>query len=250
MIRAVALVALALMVRVGAGTAVAQERVLRVYGPGGPLGPMQEAGEAFGRTAGVRVQVIAGPEPRWVEQAKLDADLVFGGAEYMLTQFIHAHPGVVDERSRTVLYDRAAAILVRKGNPKRIRSLGDLARPGLRLVDVNGAGQLGLWEDLAGRHGLIPGIQANIARSVRTSAEAIELWKSDPSLDAWISYESWHYRLSDVTDLVRLPASERLYRGTPIAITTRSTERPLAEAFVGFLKSEQGRAIFRKWGWR
>src|ERR1019366_6697459 len=113
---------------------------------------------------------------------------------------------------------RPAGILVRKGNPKKIKSLADLAQPGVRILDVNGAGQVGLWEDLAGRMGLIPAIQKNIAASVRNSVQALDQWRSDLTLDAWITCESWHYRLNEVTDLVRLPEAQRLYRGTPIAI--------------------------------
>lgn len=231
-------------------TSSAPARVLNVYGPGGPLGPMKECAEIFSKSHGVEVKVTAGPEDKWINQAEQDADIVFGGAEYMLTQFVQKHPGLVDEKTRTELYIRAAGILVRKANPKNIRTLADLTRKGVGIVDVNGAGQLGLWEDLAGVRGLIPGIQSNIVISVTSSAEAIEKWKSMPELDAWITYESWHNRLKDTTSLVRLPLRERLYRGTPIAITSITDERELAAEFVKFLKSEQGHAVFRKWGWK
>jgi accessory colonization factor AcfC len=233
-----------------AGIAAAQGKVLHVYGPGGPLGPMEECGRLFTQEKGVEVKVTAGPTPKWIEQAKENADLVFGGAEYMLTDFMLKYPGLVDAKSRTSLYIRAAGILVRKGNPKKIKSLKDLAREGVRLIDVNGAGQLGLWEDLAGDQGLIPGMQRNIALSVATSAEAIDKWKTMPELDAWITYESWHYRLKDLTDLVRLPQAQRLYRGTPIALTTISKQRDLAQQFIDFLKTEQAHKVFQKWGWR
>ena len=157
---------------------------------------------------------------------------------------------MLDDKSRVELYVRPAGILVRKDNPKKIKSLDDLTRYGVRIVDVNGAGQLGLWEDLAGPAGLIPGIQKNIAISLGNSAEAIERWKSDPTLDAWITYESWHYRLKDVTDLVQLPEAQRLYRGTPIAIAQMAPNRVLAEKFVAFLQTPQAHAVFRKWGWQ
>lgn len=225
-------------------------RVLNVYGPGGPLGPMKECAEIFSQAHAVEVKVTAGPEDKWINQAQQDADIIFGGAEYMLTQFVQKHPGLVDEKTRAELYIRAAGILVRKGNPKRIKSLADLTKNGVRIVDVNGAGQLGLWEDMASARGLIPGIQKHIALSVGTSADAIEKWKAMPELDAWISYESWHYRLQDVTDLVRLPEKEKLYRGTPIAITTNSQNKELASEFIKFLQSAQGHTVFRKWGWK
>jgi len=230
--------------------APAQGKTLHVYGPGGPLGPMEECAKLFSQAQGVEVRVVAGPEAKWIDQAKENADLIFGGAEYMLTDLMLKHPDLVDPKTRTCLYDRAAGILVRKGNPKRIRFLKDLTREGVKIIDVNGAGQLGLWEDLVGAQGFIPGIQKNIAFSVKTSAEAIDKWKTMPALDAWITYESWHYRLKEVTDLVRLPAYRRLYRGTPIAITTISKNRELAQQFIDFLKTPEAHAVFRKWGWR
>lgn len=228
---------------------MAQEKVLHVYGPGGPLGPMEECGRMFAEKTGVQVKVTAGPTPKWIEQAKQDADLIFGGAEYMLTDFMLKYPEMVDGKTRVSLYVRPAGILVRKGNPKKIKSLKDLTKDGVRIVDVNGAGQLGLWEDLAGAQGLIPGIQKNIALSVASSAEAIEKWKSLPELDAWITYESWHYRLKENTDLVRLPPARKLYRGTPIAIAAMTKQRDLAQQFIDFLKTPGAHAIFQKWGW-
>ena len=125
-----------------------------------------------------------------------------------------------------------------------------MTRKDIKIIDVNGAGQVGLWEDMAGVKGLIPGIQKNIALSVTTSADAIAKWKSMPELDAWITYESWHYRLKEQTDLVRLSKEEKLYRGTPIAATTISKNKELANQFIDFLKTEQCHQVFRKWGWK
>lgn len=232
------------------GKLMAQGQTLTVYGPGGPLGPMKEAAEIFSKSQGVPVKVTAGPEASWIGQAKQDADLIFGGAEYMLSQTMLANAGLVDEKTRVSLYVRAAGILVRKGNPKQIKALADLTQEGVRIVDVVGAGQLGFWEDLAGVKGLIPGIQKNIALSVPNSAVAIEKWKTVPEIDAWITYESWHYRLKDITDLVQLPEQERLYRGTPIALTSFSKNKALARQFIDFLKTDQVHQVFQKWGWK
>ncbi|WP_394137916.1 extracellular solute-binding protein [Cytobacillus oceanisediminis] len=226
------------------------DHVIRVYGPGGPLGPIKEAAEHFSAETGIKVEVTAGPESNWIGQAKQDADIIFGGSEYMLQDFIFNHPEMIDTKSRTELYPRAAGILVRKGNPKKIESLEDLTKKGVKIIDVNGAGQLGLWEDLAGRKGLIEGISQNINISVKSSAEAIQQWKSKSSLDAWITYESWHYRLQDVTDLVELPEEEKLYRGTPIALTKITDQKKEAQQFIDYLRTEESHQIFQKWGWK
>lgn len=225
-------------------------QTLHVYGPGGPLAPIKECAVLYGQTTGVSVVVQAGPEKQWFSAAQQDADVIFGGADYMLTQFALDHDGFLREGSRVELYDRAAGILVRPGNPKGIRSLRDLAKPGVRILDVNGAGQLGLWEDLVGRLQLISEFQHNIAFSVANSAEAIKAWDTRPELDAWVTYESWAKRLPATTTLVQLPSSGRMYRGTPIAITARSENTEQAAAFIRFLKTPQAHAIFVKWGWR
>ncbi|WGV57242.1 substrate-binding domain-containing protein [Brevibacillus brevis] len=226
------------------------DQVIRVYGPGGPLGPIKEAAEHFSAETGMKVEVTAGPESKWIGQAKQDADIIFGGSEYMLQDFIFNYPEMIDSKSRTELYTRAAGILVRKGNPKKIERLEDLTKKGVKIIDVNGAGQLGLWEDLAGRKGLIGGITQNINVSVKSSAEAIERWKSNSSLDVWITYESWHYRLQDVTDLVELPEEEKLYRGTSIALTKITDQKKEAQQFIDYLKTEKSHQIFQKWGWK
>lgn len=230
-------------------TAFAQTDTLYVYGPGGPLSAMQECAKVFTGTTGIPVKVTGGPESKWIAQAGQNADLIYGGAEYMLTQFIQNHPGMVDATTRVELYKRRAAILVRPGNPKHIATLKDLTKHGVHILDVNGAGQLGLWEDIAGKESLIGDIQKNIAGSFANTALAIDAWKKDSSYDAWITYASWHQNLKDITQVVELPLALRLNRGTPVALTLTSRHRQQGRQFVQVLQSARGHAIFKKWGW-
>lgn len=232
--------------------ALAAERapVLRVYGPGGVIAPLQECGRLFTQQQGVAVRVDGGPEQRWLELAEKEGDLVFAGAEHAMTDFMRRHKGLLDPATRASLYERPAAILVRKGNPRGIRGLEDLTRPGVKLVDVAGADQTALWEDLAGRKGLLPALQRNMAATFTNSADAIAAWKEDRSLDAWITFASWHHRLPDETDLVRLPAADEITRGTSIALVARSAQRQQALAFVAFLRTEPCHEAFKKQGWK
>jgi len=230
--------------------APARAQTLHVYGPGGPAEPMKECAAIFAQRTGTAVEVTAGPEPQWLEKALQDADVLFGGAEYMLTQTALAHPGFLDEASRVSLYAREAAVLVRPGNPKHIRRLADLARPGVRLLDVNGAGQLGMPEDMARTTELVAGLQRNVRQSVKSSAEAVALWQKQPQdFDAWITYASWQPRLPG-SALVRLPRAQRVSRGTPVALAARTQQAATGRRFVAFLQSAEGHAIFRKWGWQ
>ena len=241
--------ALAVILLTASVTVNAQTDTIYVYGPGGPLSAIKACATQFTSTTKIPVKVIGGPESKWLTNAEKNADIIYGGAEYMLTQFIHAHPNMIDEATRTALYQRRAAILVRPGNPKKITSLKDLTRQGIKILDVNGAGQLGLWEDIAGQENLIGPIQKNIARSFVNTALAIEAWKADPGFDAWITYASWHENLKDITTVVELPVTLRVYRGTPIALTQNKKNTANAKKFIAFLKSTKGHQIFQQYGW-
>lgn len=164
---------------------------LYIYGPGGPAAAMEECAKIFSAKNSILVKVIAGPEAKWIDEAEKNADIVFGGAEYMLTQFKLQHAGLMDCTTRKELYKRGAGILVRPGNPKKINSLKDLTKPGVKLLEITGAGQLGMWEDLAGKQNLIEGIQKNIKGAFANTALAIDAWKFDDKFDAMIIFSSW-----------------------------------------------------------
>lgn len=227
----------------------AQTDTLYVYGPGGPQAAIEECAKIFSKKMLIPVKVIAGPETKWIDQAKQNADVVFGGAEYMLTQFRMQHPGLIDSTTRTELYKRSAAILVRPGNPKKIVFLKDLAKPRVNILEITGAGQLGMWEDLAGKQNLIGGIQKNIKGTFAKTALAIDAWNSDNTYDAIIIFASWYNRLKNVSKLVKIAPGQTVYRGTPVAITTISNQKTKALQFIHFMLTDEGHAIFKKWGW-
>jgi accessory colonization factor AcfC len=87
-------------------------------------------------------------------------------------------------------------------------------------VDVTGAGQIGLWEDIASLAG-VADLQKQIALSVTSSAAAVKAWRNDPSLDAWVTFRTWHYRLPQETEIVEIEKNCRPSRATPIAIAKK-----------------------------
>ena len=223
---------------------------LMVFGMEGPLLPMRECVDLFSKAQKVSVQIVTGPGGTWIAQAKREGDLVYGNSETSFSALTSRNPRLIDPKSRTTLYLRAAGILVRPKNPKGIQSLADLARNGIKLMDLNGAGQQGMWEDMAGVEGLIAGIRKNIAVTVETAEDAADRWKDMPELDAWVGFESWRDRLKDTTDLVQLPPEKRLYRATVIGIIADSPNRPLAQKFIEFLQTPEAHAVFQKCGWK
>ncbi len=227
--------------------------ILKAYGPGGPAPAMREATKVFGAQKEITVEVTAGPTPTWKDQAMKDADLIFSGSEYMMTDFVRKDlPGLIDVSTIRSLYLRPSAILVRPGNPKGIRGVKDLAKPGIKILVVEGAGQVGMWEDVAGRTGnikLVDGIRRNIGFFAANSAEAKKIWNSDMTYDVWLIWTIWQKESPASADLVNIEPEHTIYRSCGIALTHRSEQKALAKEFVNFLQSNEGQEIFLKWGW-
>ncbi len=228
------------------------EEVVRAYGPGGPAPAMKEAAEAFSKAHGVHVEVTAGPTDKWVTQARADADVIFSGSEYMMTDFVKAMEGRIAEETIDALYMRPSALLVRPGNPRKIHDLPDVAKPGLKVLVVQGAGQTGMWEDMAGKDGdigLVRALRKNIVFHAPNSAAAKDYWVQHPDVDGWIIYNIWQIANPTLADQVTVSKRFVVYRDSGVALTRNGKERAVAREFVQFLRSKEGAVIFKRWGW-
>jgi accessory colonization factor AcfC len=213
---------------------------------------VKEAAAAFEQARGFKVEVTVGPAPSWIDKAKKNADVVFSGSETMMTDFIAAFGDSIDPTTVAPLYLRPAAILVRPGNPGRIAGLKNLLRPGHRVLVVNGAGQNGMWEDVAGRLGDIASVRAfrsNIAAYAGNSALARQAWTQDKSLDAWLIWSIWQVSNPASADQMAIEPEYRIYRDAGVVLTQRGTARTEAKDFAAYLAPADGAKIFAKWGW-
>ena len=235
-----------------ASAALAQD-TLYVYGPGGPAPAMKEAAAAFEKETGTKVEVTAGPTPKWLGKAKNDADLIFSGSETMMTDFVYAMEDQLSHQQVTPLYLRPLSILVRPGNPRHIKGLKDIIKPGIKVLVVNGAGQNGVWEDMAGRKGdvrTVTALRNNIVAYSKNSAEAKQTWIDNKDIDVWLIWNIWQVSNPQLADVVPIERDYVIYRDTGIAITKRAENKPSAQAFAQFLVSPAGARIFTRWGWQ
>ncbi|WP_454665683.1 AcfC family putative adhesin [Acinetobacter calcoaceticus] len=225
---------------------------IQVYGPGGPAPAMKEAAKQFTSKTGIAVNVASGPTSQWSDQAKLDADVIYSGSEAMMSDFENAFSEQIIKDSVEPLYLRPAAILVRKGNPKKIKGFKDLAKPNIKVLVTHGAGQVGMWEDIAGRTGniqLTKSFRKNIAMYAANTGIAKKNWEENSSYDAWVVFNIWGVSNPNIGQIIPIEPELVVYRDTGVALTKHSLKDAEAKRFVEFLSSQQGNTIFKKYGW-
>lgn len=230
---------------------------IRAFGPGGPGPAMRAVAQAFQQANGIPVEIIAGPTPNWVGRVAAEADLLFSGAEYMMDEFVAQFGEAVEARTRTTLFLRPSALLVRKGNPRRILGLRDLLqRPPAeaRILATAGAGQAALWEDVAGRTGdiaLLRAMRERIVMVAPNTGAAQQEWRSKPdSYDVWLVWNHWQIAAPDYADLVEIEEPFRIWRSSGIVLTRRGAARDEVRRFATFLAGAEGKRMFSQFGWR
>lgn len=230
---------------------------IRVFGPGGPAAAMRAVAEAFRAAHGIPVEVVAGPTPTWAGRVPAEADLIFSGAEYMMDDFVAQFRDVLEPSTRTTLFLRPSSLLVRLGNPRRITGLRDLlARPPAeaRILATGGAGQVALWEDVAGRTGdiiLLRAMRERIVLVAPNTGAAQQEWRSKPdAYDVWLVWNHWQIAAPEHADLVEIEEPFRIWRSSGTVLTKTGAAREDVRRFAAFLAGPEGRAAFARFGWR
>jgi molybdate transport system substrate-binding protein len=198
---------------------------------------------SFGASSTLRAQIEQGAP----------ADL-FASADYEQMQPLVAQRLVLPPR--TFARNRLT-VAVPLSNPGKVRTVQDLARPGLRLVSTAEQVPIGRYtqqvlEKLSHTHGFPSDfanrVNANVLSreaNVRAVLVKIELGEAD----AAIVYET-DARSSPRVRPIPIPPSANNTAAYPIAILTNTPNRPAATAFVRFLLSKRGRAILKRHGFR
>jgi sulfate/thiosulfate transport system substrate-binding protein len=200
----------------------------------------------------------SGEQSRAVE-AGLAADVVSFSIEPDITRLVDAgivDKGWADTPTDGLVTKSVVSFIVRKGNPKNIRSWDDLLKPGVEVLTPNpftsGAAK---WNLLAayGAKGL-PYVEELISEHVKvqdkSGREALQNFTSGTG-DVLLSYEyeaTTAQRKGQEVDYV-IP-DDTISIEIPIAVTSKSKSPQQAEAFVDYVLSEPAQRTFAEWGYR
>jgi len=233
------------------GVYAAGENVKAFCGTASEL-PMEEAAKVFEQKTGIKVELNWGGSGAVLSQLKLSrrGDLFIPGSPDYMAKAIKE--GLVDPATVKIIAYLIPTINVRKGNPLKISSLSDLARPGLRVAIGNPDSVcVGLYGvEVLEKNGLLKAVEKNIvthASSCAATASLITLQKVD-AIMGWDVFAGWN---PDKIETVYLKPDEvpRLAY-IPAAVTKDfASNRAGAQAFINFLTSPEGQTIFKKWGY-
>jgi molybdate transport system substrate-binding protein len=240
------LLALALSLAIGCGERAAGPARLHLYCGAGLRDAVADVAEAFTESTGVVVEADYAGSEVLLSRLKLSGrgDVYMPGDEHYVE--LARQDGLVVS-SRPACYF-VPVILVRKGNPKGIRTLRDLLRPdvALALGDPQACAIGRQTQMILSKNGIASDEvdKRVVFRSLTVNELAVHLEVG--KADATIVWDAIAAQYAEGTDAVAIPAEENAVSTVPVAVLTTSTQPELARRFADFATGPQGQAIFRK----
>mgnify|MGYP000221107361 CR=1 FL=1 len=217
--------------------------------------PTEELAQAFQRKTGAQVNINFGGSGKMLADLKLaqKGDIFFPGSSDWME--VAKRDKVIDPKTEKRVVYLVNAINVQKGNPKGIKSLKDLLRPDVKVAIANpetvcvGSYAVELLEknftpqeqEKFRKNNLVTYLE-----SCEKTANAIS-FKTVDAVIGWSVFASWDPQRIETIKLDATSLSRIGY--IPIAITKYAKNKRLAKAFIDFVTSKEGLAVFKKHGY-
>ncbi len=223
-----------------------------------PQGKGVSFSQSFG-ASGAQSRAVASGQP---------ADVVAFSTQPDLTRLVKA--GVVSSSwnanpYKGIVSDSVVVIVVRKGNPKHITGWDDLVKSGVDVVTPNpSTSGSARWNILAGygaelKEGKSPAqalayvktlLTKNVSVQPSSASSALQTFTSGKG-DALLDYESDAISAAKAGDEIQyIVPKQTILIETPVAVTSGSSHKSQAQAFVNWLWSAPAQTLWAKKGYR
>ncbi len=221
---------------------------LMVYSGAGLRKPMDEIAEAFKEQYGAQINYNYAGSAQLLSQIELtqEGDVYIPGD--LMDMEKAQEKGFVDSFSEVVKH--IPVIGVPKGNPAGVTALADLAKPGIAVIlgdpKSNAIGKKA--EKILTKNNLLEQVRANVVVEDATVNEMVAHLAMEQG-DASLIWEDNVVGVDEI-EIIPIPEDQNMIEVCPIGVLSFSAEPELAQAFVDFVLSEEGIAIFTKHGFK
>lgn len=225
---------------------------LLIYAGAASKPPTEEIIRDFKKATGVDIEVIFGGSGFVLSQMKLSGkgDIYFpGSSDYM--EIAKNQNLVFPESEKKIVY-LVNSINVQKGNPLNIKSIKDLCKPGIKLAIGNpegvcvGSYAVEIIENKFSKNEITQfrNNLSNYTESCDKTASAVAL----KAVDAIIGWNVFQYWNPEMIESIPLNKDEIIRIGyIPIAVSTLTDNKELANKFIKYVLSSKGQEIFKKY---
>lgn len=209
----------------------------------------EEAIKAFKAKTGCEVYGSYGGSGDMLSKLKLAGrgDLYFPGSSDFME--LARKEKLVDAATEKTIVYLLPAVNVPADNPKQIAKLEDLANPGVRVgIARPDTVCVGLFAvEVMVHNKLADRIRPNIVTNAESCAKTAQL-AALGTVDAILGWRVFHYWNPGKIKTIMLDPEQIPRIGyIPIAIASVCEQPEVAQAFIDFLLSDEGKAIYRKW---
>jgi molybdate transport system substrate-binding protein len=177
-----------------------------------------------------------------------ETDVFFPGSEHYMN--IAIEKGAVNQGDAFPAAYMLPVITTPKGNPKNIKTLEDMTKPGIKVG-------LGEFETVAvGRLTKKMLIEADLFEAVSKNqvfvgpnSTKLQLNVALGSVDAAINWKATVLMFADKSECIDIPVKRLKYSIAPCGFSTFSKNRRLAQNYVDFIMSEKGQNIMAEEGY-
>lgn len=227
-----------------------KKETVRLYAGAGLRYAVEDLIKEFEKDTGMNIEADYEGSGMLLSRVQLtqDADLFMPGDVWYVDQ-LQQKTGLVESRAKVALF--VPVIIVRKGNPKNIRNLGDFYRRDVKagIGDITEKGpRVGqICPDLFRKQDLdVTKLDAMHAMTVTELGN----WVATGHVDAAVVWRAIAMNKAAELDIVEIPEKQNIISEVVIALMKNSRRKADAKKFMDFVVSPRGREILKNRGYQ
>jgi len=227
------------------------ESGLSIFAAAGAKPPLDEICSKFGEQCENRVEINYGGGGEVLNQMILSrSGDVYIAPEQRFMEMALNKQAIEPETIKNIAY-MVPVIAVKKGNPKNLASLDDLAKPGISVavtrVETTLLGKYA--PEIFEKAGLAEAIENNIVTEAARPDNILTMLVMG-QVDAGITWHFYQTQAPDQIEIIFLPPEQLTGIGVmQAAVSVYNNDKEMAQQFIDFMTSEDGKTIFSRHGY-